>query len=41
MRDGLPRGEFKEPRIKRYYLDVIIPVGVLIGAIAYVLWLLF
>jgi len=41
MRDGLPRGEFKESRIKRYYLDVIIPVGVPIGIIIYIFWLLF
>jgi len=41
MRNEIDRTEFKESRIKRYYLDIIIPVGVLIGAIAYILWLLF
>lgn len=41
MRDEIDRTEFRESKIKRYYLDVIIPVGALIGAIAYILWLLF
>jgi len=33
--------EYKESIIKRYYLDILIPVGVLVVVVVLIYWLIF